>query len=318
MAFKPPKTGGGSGTFEPFVAVYPKEGNRYARVSLIVDMGIQEREDFEDQVTGESRPQDPCLQVAVFADLVNDVVDYGGKIGKKQYRMLLNKSFQQEVSGTNFKTSPPKDAKGKLLEGKPWCLHPANLLTKLARAVGKEEITVESDDPASLDIELLLGEAFLCNVEVKKTPAKGDKKDKDGNPIIYTNVNFKGAAPVPLGHDDEPMPVKPLEAKALCITFDGAKKEDIQFIRPGLLKQVKAALNYAGSQMQAAVEAFEAEKGQSNSSNDDAGDDQGGDTPAAAPAPAPAPAKKTAAAKKTTAKKTPPPAGDDMDDDVPF
>lgn len=318
MAFKPMKSGGGgSGDFEPGNFVYPKEGNRYARVSLIVDMGIQEREDFEDEKTGETRPQDPCQQVAVFADLVNDVVDYGGKIGTKQYRMLLNKSFKSEVTGVNFKTTPPKDAKGKLIEGKPWGLHPANLLTKIAKAVGKEEITIEDrNNPASLDISLLLDEPFLCNVEVKKTPAKGDKKDKDGNPIIYTNVNFKGAAPVPLGPDDEPMPVKPLEAKPLCITFDDAKKEDIVFIRAGLLKQIKNALNYAGSQMQKAVEEYEAEKGQGQ---DEGGADEGGEEPAApAPAPAPAPAaKKTAAAKKTTkATKATPPADDD--EDVPF
>lgn len=321
MAFKPKKTGGGGGDFE-FVNVEPKAGNRLGRVSLIVDMGTQEREDFVNEQTGETKPQNACQQVAVFADLVNDVVDYGGKIGKAQYRMLLNKSFKGEVQGVNFVTVPPKDGDGKIVKGKPWTLHPANLLTKLAKAVGKPGIIVDNDKPESLDIERLLDEAVLIEVEVKKTPAK-DKKDANGNPLVYTNVNFKNATPVPPqtneDGDEVPAVVKKLTQPALCITFENAKKEDIKFIRPGLLKQIKLAVNYAGSQMQAAVEAFEAEKGED--SGDDQNDDQGGgEQEAAAPAPAPKPAaKKTAAAAKKAAAAIPASTGGNGDDDdVPF
>ncbi len=318
MAFKPKSTGGGGGDYE-YVNVEPKAGNRYARISLIVDMGTQEREDFVDEKTGVSKPQNACQQVAVFADLVNDVVDYGGKIGKAQYRMLLNKSFKGEVTGTNFTTVPPKDGNGQMVKGKPWTLHPANLLTKLAKAVGKPEIIVDDNKPSSLDIELLLNEPLLIDVEVKKTPAK-DKKDKDGNTVMYTNVNFKNASPIPPTTNEEgdevPAVVKKLTQPARCITFDNAKAEDIQFIRAGLLKQIKLAVNYAGSQMQAAVEAYEASKAESG---DDQSDDQGGDdTPAPAPAPAPKPpaAKKTAAAAKKAAEAKPP--AEDDDSDVPF
>lgn len=254
MAFKPEQSGNRGGDFEPFVTVVPKAGNRYARLSLIVDMGKQEREDFVDEKTGETRPQQPCQQVALFADLVKDVVDYGGEIGEKQYRMLLNKSFKGEVSGVNFTTTAPKDAKGNLIKGKPWGFHPVSMLTKLAKAVDMEEIIYESDAASSLDIELLLDEPFMLNVEIKETVSK-DKKDKDNKPLVYKNVNFKGASPVP-----EDVEVPDMDAEAKSITFTNATKEDIVFIRSGLLKQIKKALNYEGSQMQKAIEEFEAEK----------------------------------------------------------
>jgi hypothetical protein len=300
MAFKPANAnsprGDGERTYGPVVA--PRDGSRKARVSLIVDMGVQEREDFEDPDTGEKKPQRPIQQVAVFADLTADTVDYGGTVGKAHYRMLLNKSFMGVIQGVSFAATPPKDAKGNTIQGKPWGLHPANLLSKLAKATGNDSVI------ESMDIEQLLNGAFMCQVEVKKTPDKNGKKDKDGNTIVYTNVNFKGATLVPNQEDNEgndigPMPVPELKTPALCITFDEAKKEDIKFIRAGLIKQIKLAKNYAGSKMEAAIKEYEAEQG--------TGSDDGDSTPAPAPKAAP---------KATTPKKPVP--QDDMDDDVPF
>jgi hypothetical protein len=327
MAFKPKNSGKEpSGDFEPRNLPTPKDGNRPARLSLIIDLGTQDREDFE-ETDGTKKPQKPCQQIVVFADLVKDVVDYGGKIGKQQYRMLLNKSFQGVPVGINFTTTPPKDAKGNLIQGKPWGLHPANLLTKVAKAVGKEEIIYDDrKNPNSLDIEQLLNEPFMINVEVKKTPAldkqTGEaKKDKEGKPIVYTNVNFKGATPLPMvavldaeGEDtgeEKLMKVPALTQPARCVTFESATVDDIQYIRPSIIKIIKQANDYAGSQMQAAIEAFEA-KAAGNDDNDDEGEE------AAAPAPAPAPAttkRKPAAAPKPQPKAV---VGDDMDDDIPF
>lgn len=297
MSFKPKQSGGG-GTFEPFNLVVPKkDGNRYARLSLLVDMGIQEREDFVDEQSGEVKPQKACQQVAVFADLVKDVVDYGGTIGMKQYRMLLNKSFKGEVAGVNFYAVPPTDAKGNRIQNKPWGLHPANLLTKIAKAVDMEEVIIDDrNNPASLDIELLLDEPFLCNIEIKSTEAK-DKKDADGNPIVYKNVNFKGAAPVPTDDDDQPVAVPELETPARSIQFDTATKEDIVFIRSGLLKQIKKALNYPGSQMEAAVQEFEAERAAAAEQEQNGKSDEDDDTPAPAAKPAASKSADKAAAK---------------------
>lgn len=319
--FKPKNSGkGNSGgdTFERGPQPVPKnQGARKARVSLIVDLGIQKREDFEDPVSKETRPQKPCQQVVVFADLVQDIVDYGGTIGKAQYRLMLNKSFAGLVQGVNFAAVPPKDAKGNLIAGKPWGLHPANLLTKLAKATGKTEI-IPDEGPHGMDISLLLDQPFIADIEVTEKDA--GKADKDGNPIIYRNVNFKGASKIGMrgtGEFDEEGSeievedtVAPLKQPARCITFDDATVEDIKFIRANLIKIIKLAENYAGSQMQKAIEEFEAGKG-SNSSSDAGSDDAGDDAPAEKPTPV----------KKTTAKKTakaPVDNSSDMDDDIPF
>lgn len=266
MAFKPMgsnKTGGNTTNFEPRNFPVPKAGPRKARISLIVDLGVQEREDFEDPKTKELKPQKPCQQVAVFADLVSDTVDYGGDIGKQHYRMLLNNTFAGVLKGVNFTAVPPKDANGAILEGKPWTLHPANLLTKVAKAVNKPDVIT------SMDIEQLLNEPFMCDVEVNEKDS--GKADKDGKPIIYRNVNFKGASKVPMvetgEEDDDGNPIEvaatiaALKQPARCVTFDNATADDIQFIRGNILKVIKLATNYSGSKMEAAVKEFEAAKG---------------------------------------------------------
>jgi hypothetical protein len=271
----------------------PKAGSRKARVSLIVDLGEQNRPDFEDEKTGETKPQKPCQQVAIFADLVNDTVDYGGTIGKQHYRLLLNKTFAGEITGVNFMFVPPKDAKGKIIEGKQWQLHPANLMTKLAKAVNKPDI-IESGD-----IEQLLDCPFMAQVEVKEKDS-GKQNDK-GEPIIYRNVNYKGCSEVPLDDDDEPMQVAELNTSAKCITFQNAKVEDIKFIRKKLIDMIKLANDYAGSNMEKAIQAFEAQ--------------QNSDAPEEAEEEKPKPTKPAA---KKPAKKEPEPTEDDGDDSEPW
>lgn len=312
MAFKAPSANKPQGNFEPRNFPVPKKGNRPARVSLIVDLGIQEREDIfekdgkvvpEGTEGAERKSQKPAPQVAVFVDLVRDVVDYGGEVGKQPYRLMLNNAFKGVVKGINFTTTPPKDAKGKLIEGKPWTLHPQNVLTKLAKATGNEDVIV------STDIEQLLNGQLMINVDVKETPS--GKDDADGNEIIYKNVNPKEMSPVAAiptgeqdadGNDIEEVPVLPeLKTEAKCITFDSATKEDIKWIRSNLIKMIKLANNYSGSKMQKAIEAYEAEK---PASSEDSGSDD----------------KKVAPAKPKAAPKKPlPKTGfSDMDDEIPF
>lgn len=292
----------------------PKSGARRARVSLIVDLGIQERENIwkkgdaivEPDTEGATEfEQKPAQQVVVFADLVNDVVDYGGEVGKAQYRLLLNNVYSGDIKPTNFSKSPPMDAKGKRIEGKEWGLHPNNLLSKLSKAVGRDDVI------ESAKINQLINLPFMATVEVKKTPSK-DKKDDNGDPIVYTNVNFKGAskvAAIPTGEQDddgndiEEIPTfAELKSPALCITFSNAKKDDIKVIRSNVLKMIKQATNYAGSNMQKAVEAYEAEKAESKV------DDAPAEKPAASkPKPAAKPASKPKPVEKT-----------ELDDDIPF
>lgn len=315
MSFKPKNatapTSAANG--EPRNFPVPKNGARKARVSLIVDLGEQNRDDIykigekivtPDTAGAECFPQKPVQQLAVFADLVADTVDYGGDIGKAHYRLMLNGSFKGVLKGINFQASPPKDANNNTIEGKAWGFHPQNLLTKLAKAVGKPEVI------ESMDVTELLNEQFIADVEVKETPA--NKKDKDGNDIVYKNVNFKGAskvAPVATGEQDEngddieEIPTFPaLKMEAKCITFQNATKDDIKYLRGNIVKQIKLANDYAGSAMQKAIEAFEAENG-NKSQGDDVADDK------VAPA---KPAAKPKAEKKPVVQ-------DDLDDDqIPF
>lgn len=309
MAFKPANAGksnstGGKQFEDTRNYPVPKAGNRKARVSLIVDLGIQEREDFVEK-DGSTKPQKPVHQVAVFADLVQDVVDYGGKIGEQQYRLMLNKSFQGVVQGINFVTVQPRDNDGNIIKDKKWGFHPANLLTKLAKAVDLEDICTEGNEN-SLDIDLLLDKPFLANVEVKITDDKNGKKDDSGKVIQYKNVNFKAASPVPTDEDEDgneiPGKVGKLRQEAMSITFDNAEKDDIQYIRGNLIAMIKQATNYAGSNMQKAIEAFEAEKGGSKDEGESEQEEK--------------PAKKE---KPATPKKSPKaPVEDTEFDDAPF
>ena len=284
---RPSNSGENTGLFP-----VPKAGSRKARVSLIVDLGEQNRPDFEDEKTGETRPQKPCQQVAVFADLVNDTVDYGGTIGKQHYRLLLNKTFAGEITGINFMFVPPKDAKGKIIEGKEWTLHPANILTKLAKATNNTDVITSGN------IEELLNAPFMAQVEVKEKDS--GKTNDAGEPIIYRNVNYKGCSEVPLDDDDQPMQVAELNTEAKCITFQNAKVEDIKFIRKKLIDMIKLANDYAGSNMEKAIQAFEAQ--------------QNSDAPEEAEEEKPKPTKPA----KKPAKKEPEPAEDDGDEDSPW
>lgn len=312
--FTPSNAGSGNSEYTGEQRNYPtpKSGSRRARVSMIVDLGTQERADIWKKADGTvvnegtegatAFEQKPVQQVVVFADLVNDTVDYGGDIGKAHYRLMLNASFAGIVKGVNFSKSPPMDAKGKKIEGKEWALHPQNLLTKLAKATGKDEVI------ESAKINQLLNMPFMADVEVKETDS--GKQDKDGNDIIYKNVNYKGAskvAPVATGEQDEngddieAIPTfNDLKNPALCITFTNAKKEDIKWIRANIIKMIKQANNYAGSNMQKAIEAFEVEKKEEADA---------------------APAEKAKPAAKAPVKKAPvkkPVDTSDMDDDIPF
>ncbi len=304
--FVPAKNaGGGGGNFEQRNYPVPKAGARRARVSLIVDIGIQDQDDSykladgtmcnEDTPGAIATPRKPSSQVVVFADLVNDTVDYGGEIGKAHYRLMLNGSYSGVIKGVNHAiNNPPKDAKGKMIKGGVWTMHPQNLLTKLAKATNTEEII------ASGAINRLLNKQFMAQVEVKET-ASG-KDDADGNEIIYKNVNYKSASQVAavetddLDDNGDPIEAIPefnaLKVKPMCITFKNAKKEDIKIIRANILKMIKLANNYAGSNMQKAIEAFEADKESGGSKNDDdVGEDDNEPTPAPKETPKPVPKK---------------------------
>lgn len=257
MSYKPtntsnndkPKSSGVAPNGVAYKYPVPEAGNQSARISLIVDIGTQEREDFEDPNTGEIKPQKPVQQVVVFADLVDQVVDYGGDIGEKQYRLMLNKNFKGDIQGINFTAVPPRDADGNLIEGKIWTFHPANLLTKLAKATGNEHI-LGVDQDNNMDIAALLGAAFYADVEVKENDS--GKKNDAGEPIIYRNVNFKGASKLPLVKG-KPVEVEDLQVKPVIINHNNVTEETLVLIRGKVLEMMKKAKEYEGSNLQKLV-----------------------------------------------------------------
>lgn len=255
MSYKPQAQSNTSGERKPsgiapngvaYKYPVPEGGSQAARISLIVDIGTQERPDFEDPKTGELSPQKPVQQVVVFADLVDQVVDYGGDIGEKQYRLMLNKNFKGDIAGINFTPVPPRDADGNMIAGKIWTFHPANLLTKLAKATNNEHI-LGVDEASNMDIGVLLGAGFYADVEVKSNDS-GKKKD-DGTPIIYTNVNFKGASKLPMVKGKQ-LEIDELQAEPLILNHENVTEETLVLIRGKVLEMMKQAKEYEGSNLQ--------------------------------------------------------------------
>ncbi len=264
MSFKP-KNSGGNGAFakrDPNAKFpVPKAGNRPARVSLVVDLGNQNRKDFEDPITKELKPQKPADQIAIFLDLTADVVDYGSVLGKQPYRLMLNKSFMGEVDGINFTTGPVRDAQGAVIQGRPYNYHPMSVITKLAKAAKVDAII----DGVDLDIGQLLNKPLLATVEVKRTEDKNGKKDEaTGKVRVYENVNFRGVSEVPEIEDGVFMKIPECQIEPRIISFDNASIDDIKYIRRDVLAKIKTANNYNGSKMQKAIEDFEAASANAN------------------------------------------------------
>jgi hypothetical protein len=255
MAFAP-KSNKKAGTFvarDPNAKFpVPKAGNRPARISLIVDIGNQNRKDFEEK-DGTLKPQKPADQIAIFLDLTSDVVDYGSDIGMQPYRLMLNKSFAGDIDGINFGVGPIRDADGAIIPGRPDNYHPMSVITKLAKATGTTSIV----EGKNLDLEQLLNKPLMATVEVKRTEDKNGKLDDKGSIRVYENVNFRGTSEVPEMPDGSPYPVPDCKLMPRVISFDGAQASDIKYIRRDLLAKIKIANNYEGSQMQRAIVEFE-------------------------------------------------------------
>lgn len=256
MSFKP-KTGNKSNAVKRDPSLKypsPKAGNRPARVSLIVDLGNQNRPDYEDPQTGEVRPQKPADQIAIFLDLTSDVVDYGGELGMKPYRLMLNKSFNGDITGINFGIGPIRDAQGTVMKDKPWNYHPMSVITKLAKATKTQAIL----DGKNLDLEQLLNKPLMATVEVKQTEDKNGKIDEStGKVRVYENVNFRGVSEVPEMPDGSLFPVPECDLAPRAITFDNATAADVAIIRRDVIAKIKQANNYRGSQMEKAIAEFE-------------------------------------------------------------
>jgi len=228
----------------------PEAGNQPARVSLMVFLGTQEREDYIDQETKQAKPQSPCPQMAVYIDLVDNLVDYGGGIGQQQYRLALHGSFQGEIKGVNFNATAPRDAKGQIIPNRLSTFHTKNKFTSIARATGQTQILGQSEAD-NMDVSQLLGKALFADIEVV---------EKESNGKTYTNVKCKGLGSVPK-IKGEPMPVSELNCTPMIISFDSVTladgssrpltKDDTKFLRKDVVAALQKAPEYAGSPLAA-------------------------------------------------------------------
>ena len=316
-----------------------KSGSRPARISLIVDLGQQKREPSSDKYnpadeqhvksveSGKAwleddgkggqlirRERQPVQQVAVFADLGNDVVDYGGNIGEQPYRILINKSFKGELTGIDFVGGFAYDDKGNRIESRGFTFHQKSRLYELAVATEQRQIIAGSGDD-NMDISQLLGQAFMAKVE--KT--EGDKA---------TYVNFKGATDVGTVEDAEgnevPRKVKQLSTPAVLITFDDITEDQVKYLRYEVIKKIQQALNFEGSNMEAVLKvAGTGAKTASNNENDSG--TEASETTSAKTDTKPAATKTTATKAAKQVKEPEPeddvpdsPSEDDYEDDIVF
>ena len=245
-------------------------------ISLIVDMGIQDRDmacstdgksttvatqDEADDLVDQAaelgakdvtytqtdkgfvvacniyKPKD-AQEVIIFADFPDTVIDYGDKIGKLPYRQMLNSSFKGVIKGFALNPAPPT-APSTL-----WTFAGSSKLTKLANATKQVQIIGKDKDGNDLpnggddnmDIGQLLGQPLLIDLQKKKA-----------------FINAKGFMSLMKG-----MPAPELPFEPVGLSFDNATVELLEAakLRKGVIDKIKTAKNYEGSAMETAVEEY--------------------------------------------------------------
>lgn len=268
-------TEAGSGEKKDFPKIRNGEVGTFtlpARISIICDLGQQERDNFEedykegdpkhedalkrdknpatlkeeDGKTLISIPQMPVRQVVVFADLMTEKVDYGETIGSKPYRIMLNKMFMGDISGTALTVMQARDNKGNIIKDSPKTFHARSLLTQLGKACG---VNLAKNNN---DISLIAGKAFAATIENKETK-KGD---------IF--AKFNSATPLMEG-----MNVPEMEDEPLLISFDTATAEQMQFLWKPVKETIKKSSDYPGSQIEKAMKEWESQQNSNSKSQEE-------------------------------------------------
>lgn len=248
-----------------FVPVVPEDGLQVVHVGMLVDLGKHRKQpkfatqngkrELDDN--GEEKVLWPKegdkgveQKVAVYVDLLTQQHDYEGEIGVRNIRLPLHPVNRGMAEGLNFTTVAPRDPQGNYIKGKPWSLAPASQWKKIADAT-KQDAIFEADfkNKDHNNIGLLLGKAFMANVDV-------DKQEKDGK----TYVNTKIKSPVPLMKG---MAVPTALQASVSINFDDDDllevKEDlggiakIDLLRQADIRKIVLAEDYPGSKMQQAI-----------------------------------------------------------------
>lgn len=176
-------------------------------------------------------------EIAVFADLVGNIVDYGDEIGKKPFRVMLNKSWKGEIRGLGLTVVPPQS-------GNVWTFSASSMLTELAKVTRQNTITDGSVKDDLNNIGLILGKSLMVDIV----------KVEDGDKV-YVNVKGISSVPSALAKMIDYSLVNPVG-----ISFDDVTVESLKAagIRGSIIKKIKQANNYQGSKMQKAIEEYEA------------------------------------------------------------
>lgn len=192
-------------------------------------------------------------ELAIFADLTENRVDYGEEIGDKPFRVMLNRRWQGEINGFQLKKSPPAQ------KGGVWTVKGNTKLAELATATGHKELL--ECDLEDADWSEMLGEGFNITIE------------KSGDEGQYLNIGKCVALKKKKGVVEE---VEELDGEPILITFDDATVEDLEaaHVRRDVIEKIKKASDYEGSQIQKAIEEYEARlKSKSKDSSDDDSDE---------------------------------------------
>ena len=235
----------------------------------------------------------PREEVIYAADLVDMTVEYVEGEEPKQYRVWLNQQdfMTKQMKGFSAKFARP------MKEGGLWTFHPQSMHTKLAEATGNTSILEDGNDFG--DLSLLLGQPFGIPTTQKATTSKG--KDY---------VNLKIGTPVRLSKKALKVGITELDCTPEAISFEDVTVEQLENIMPNrlVIAKIKTAINYEGSQMQKAIEEWEANKSGGSTSNEKTEDSQEEESP-------------ITEKKKAPVKKAPPKKAveeEDEDDDDPF
>ena len=187
-------------------------------------------------------PRKDAQEIAYFADLVDTRVAYIKGEDPKQYRVALNrKDFKSgELNGHALSVVKP------MKDGAPWTYSALSMHMKLAEACGKTEELLEEND-----VSVLLGAPLGIAIT---------KREKDGKEYIN---EAKGKNLQALRKKDLERGITELDVEPQAISFEDVTVEQLEIAQLNklVINKIKKATDYEGSQMQKALEEWEAKKG---------------------------------------------------------
>lgn len=172
-------------------------------------------------------------EVAVFADCPELDVEYK-EDEPVQYRHMFNRSYAGEINGFKFKAAPPQQG------SKLWTFSPKSVLYELATKTGNKAIVEEGED--NMNIDLWLGSAVRINVTAKKGGYPAFEVSKLGKRELADAEDLRSSLVI------EPMSIQFDDEVDELVT-----KLQSAMLRFGVIRLIKQAVDFKGSNMQKAL-----------------------------------------------------------------